>query len=42
MTELNNITQENSKIAEDGAMASKDVLDKSKNIVNEMSYFNFN
>ena len=42
VTELNGITQENSKIAEDGAIASKDVLDKSKNIVNEVSYFNFN
>ena len=40
--EINRITQDTSKIANDGANASKDVLDKSNNIVSQVSYFNFN
>ena len=40
--EINRITQDTSKIANDGANASKDVLDKSNNIVEQVSYFNFN
>ena len=39
--EINRITQDTSKIANDGANASKDVLDKSNNIVSQVSYFNF-
>ena len=40
--EINRITQDTSKIANEGANASKDVLDKSNNIVSQVSYFNFN
>ncbi|OEJ13051.1 chemotaxis protein [Brachyspira hampsonii] len=40
--EINKITQDTSKIANDGANASKDVLDKSNNIVEQVSYFHFN
>ncbi|MBW5393786.1 methyl-accepting chemotaxis protein, partial [Brachyspira hampsonii] len=40
--EINKITQDTSKIANDGANASKDMLDKSNNIVEQVSYFHFN
>lgn len=40
--EINRITQDTSKIANEGANASKDVLDKSNNIVDQVSYFHFN
>lgn len=42
VVEINKITQDTSKIANDGATASKDVLDKSNNIVEQVSYFRFN
>ncbi|WP_300369868.1 methyl-accepting chemotaxis protein [Brachyspira sp.] len=40
--EINRITQDTSKIASEGADASRDVLDKSNNIVKQVSYFHFN
>ncbi|WP_240516440.1 methyl-accepting chemotaxis protein, partial [Brachyspira sp. G79] len=42
VVEINKITQDTSKIANEGASASKDVLDKSNNIVEQVSYFRFN
>ncbi|MEI0749756.1 methyl-accepting chemotaxis protein [Brachyspira pulli] len=40
--EINKITQDTSKIAHEGADASRDVLEKSNNIVDQVSYFRFN
>ena len=39
--ELNNITQENSNMAQDSAMSSKEVSDRTENMVDEISYFKF-
>lgn len=39
--ELNNITQENSNLAQDSAMSSKEVFDRTENMVEEISYFKF-
>ena len=39
--ELNNITQENSNLAQDSAMSSKEVSDRTENMVDEISYFKF-
>ena len=39
--ELNNITQETSAIAEQGAINSSNALDKAQNIVVEVSQFKF-
>lgn len=39
--ELNNITQENSDMAQESAMSSKEVSDRTENMVNQISYFKF-
>ena len=39
--ELNNITQENSNMAQDSAMSSKEVSDRTENMVDEIAYFKF-
>ncbi|MCZ9840040.1 methyl-accepting chemotaxis protein [Brachyspira hyodysenteriae] len=39
---LNNINYTNSNIAEQGVNESKNILEKTENIVNEVSYFKFN
>ena len=41
VTELNNINYTNSNIAEQGANESNNILEKTENIVNEVSYFKF-
>ena len=41
VTELNNINYTNSNIAEQGANESNNILEKTANIVNEVSYFKF-
>lgn len=38
---LNNINYTNSNIAEQGVNESKNILEKTENIVNEVSYFKF-
>ena len=39
--ELNNITQENSDMAQESAFSSKEVSDRTENMVEEISYFKF-
>ena len=39
--ELNNITQENSNMAQESAFSSKEVSDRTENMVEEISYFKF-
>lgn len=39
--ELNRINQENSTLAQESAFASKDVFEKTENMVSEISYFRF-
>lgn len=39
--ELNNITQENSNLAQESAFSSREVSDRTENMVEEISYFKF-
>ena len=41
VNELNNINHVNSNIAEQGVNESRNILEKTENIVNEVSYFKF-